>query len=205
MRGWTLILSAIFAVSLGVVFYSAYQIGSGEIEIQRGIEVWDQTQRDPESFSKAKAAAPVNTHLVGKIIFPTIDKQFPIVRGITDEDLKEGVGYDPATPAPGSNGNSVLAGHRDGVFRKLGQLRNGDEIVVETSEGTFRYQMVSHIIVSQHEEHAVKPSQDAILTLITCYPFSYIGNAPNRYIITAKLIQSPDRSLVQEASRIALK
>ncbi|UUZ83741.1 class D sortase [Paenibacillus sp. P26] len=144
--------------------------------------------------------APEDQHLVGKISFPAIDKQFPIVRGVSDEDLKEGVGYDPATPSLGSNGNAVLAGHRDGVFRKLGRLRNGDEVVVETMNGTFRYQIVGHVIVSQYDKQAVQPSREPLLTLITCYPFTYIGNAPNRYIITAKLINNADQGLAQGTS-----
>ncbi|MNI47712.1 Sortase family protein [compost metagenome] len=83
----------------------------------------------------------------------------------------------------------MLAGHRDTVFRGLGKLREHDLIEVETADGRFIYEVTGGTIVDGDERGAIQPSSTPILTLITCYPFSYVGPAPERYLLTAVLLR----------------
>ncbi|MNW05069.1 Sortase family protein [compost metagenome] len=83
----------------------------------------------------------------------------------------------------------MLAGHRDTVFRGLGSLKEQDLVEVETVDGKFVYEVTGSTIVDGEERGAIKESDTPILTLITCYPFSYVGSAPERYLLSASLIR----------------
>jgi len=90
---------------------------------------------------------------------------------------------------PGAKDNSVLSGHRDSVFSKLGQLRKGDSVIVRTSSGTFTYLVRRTFIVMANDRTVIVPTPTATLTLTTCYPFFVIGSAPKRFIVSADLVQ----------------
>ena len=89
---------------------------------------------------------------------------------------------------PGVKDNSVLAGHRDSVFSKLGKLVRGDLIIIKTSSGTFKYSVTRMRIVLANDRTVIVPTPTATLTLSTCYPFHFIGPAPKRYIVSAQLL-----------------
>lgn len=112
-----------------------------------------------------------------------------MLEGTESPELKKGAGHYKGSAAIGATGNSVLAGHRDTVFRNLGELVAGDLIELESTDGTFTYEVTGSTIVDGDERGAIKPSDKAILTLITCYPFSYVGSAPDRYLLSAKLVK----------------
>lgn len=123
-----------------------------------------------------------------KLSIPKLDITLPIYEGTTEEDLKKGVGHYSDSVLPGENDNSILSGHRDTVFRNLDKLEKGDQLVITTSEHTFRYQIQKIRIVDKDDKTVIVPKPRATLTLTTCYPFGYIGAAPKRYIIEAFLI-----------------
>lgn len=127
--------------------------------------------------------------MIGEIRFPTLNKKVAILEGTESPELKKGAGHYIGSAAIGAIGNSVLAGHRDTVFRNLGELVAGDLIELESMDGTFTYEVTGSTIVDGTERGAIKPSDKAILTLITCYPFSYVGSAPDRYLLSAKLVK----------------
>ncbi|MBO8172203.1 MAG: class D sortase [Bacillaceae bacterium] len=135
---------------------------------------------------------PEKGDVFGKLIIPRLDKQLPIIAGTGYEELKKGVGHYMDSVLPGQNNNTVLAGHRDGVFRGLGKLNPGDTVTIKTLAGTFTYRILDHQIVEKTDLSVVKPQDKPILTMITCYPFNYVGNAPKRYILTAELL--PDEN-----------
>jgi sortase A len=93
----------------------------------------------------------------------------------------------PGSALPGEDGNCVIAGHRDTHFRVLREIRQGDEIDLETPEGRFVYTVDGTQIVRPTDVSILKPSQSGILHLITCYPFYFLGHAPKRFIVDAKL------------------
>lgn len=130
---------------------------------------------------------PKKGQVLGTITFPTLHKSYPIVEGTDDASLKSGVGHYVGSVLPGETDNSVLAGHRDTVFTGLGKLKTGDVIIIKTYAGTFTYIINNHRIVNGDDRTVIVPSDHAMLTLVTCYPFNYIGHAPQRYIITADL------------------
>ena len=126
--------------------------------------------------------------VIGKITIPALKTILPIIEGTGDGELKRGVGHFIGSVLPGENDNSVLAGHRDSVFSQLGKLTLGDLVVIRTKVGEFTYQVIKFRIVQADDRTVIVPTPTAILTLSTCYPFRFIGNAPKRFIVSAKLI-----------------
>lgn len=209
-----------FSVSLIVLAYSTFQAIRAPLDAQQALRQWDELQRETEGSSAARAAdenplspalagklrqtggdggsaapagAAADGELLGEIAFPSLDQRYAIVEGTGNGPLKLGAGHVPGSPLPGEDGNSVLAGHRDTVFRSLGKLKAGDRIEVETSSGRFAYEVMGRRIVDEDDADAVQASTEPLLTLITCYPFTYVGPAPERLLLTAKLIEeAPD-------------
>ena len=112
--------------------------------------------------------------------------------GIDRDTLQLAVGHIPATALPGQAGNVGVAGHRDTFFRGLKDLRTGDEIQFSTLDGDFKYEVESLLIVEPDNVAVLAPSSENVLTLVTCYPFSYIGAAPKRFVVRARQV-SPQR------------
>ena len=128
---------------------------------------------------------PAEGSLVGRIDIPRLDLSAVVFEGTSDDTLARGVGHLKGSAGPGERGNLVLAGHRDTFFRELQGIRQGDEVDIKGPDGEFEYQVESTAIVEPDQTEVLKPSDDATLTLITCYPFRYIGNAPERFIVRA--------------------
>jgi sortase A len=111
-----------------------------------------------------------------------------ISEGTDRRTLRRAVGHIPGTPLPGQQGNVVIAGHRDTFFRALGNIHNDDEITLTTLDGTYRYLVDSTQVVAPEDTQALDDSDDTILTLVTCYPFYFVGPAPKRFIVRAHKI-----------------
>lgn len=125
---------------------------------------------------------------IGTVSFPSLNMSLPIYEGTEEKELEKGVGHYTGSVLPGEADNCVLSGHRDTVFSDLGNIKKGDDIVVKTSAGTFTYRVHKIRIVDKEDTTVIVPKPTAYLTLTTCYPFTYIGSAPKRYIISAYLI-----------------
>lgn len=119
----------------------------------------------------------------GVLRIPAIDLSVPIYAGTSDTALDRGVGWIEGTSAPGDSGNLGVAGHRDGFFRRLGDLSVGDSIVVNSTDGSLTYRVTDfHVVSPEAVEFLHATSEDAI-TLVTCYPFYFVGPAPQRFIV----------------------
>jgi sortase A len=130
---------------------------------------------------------PTLGEIVGIFQFPSINEELPIIEGTDEDDLEKGVGHYTGSSFPNEKGQIVLSGHRDTVFRRLGELKLGDILKIATSYGTFSYKIENTQIVEADDRSIITlQKNEEILTVTTCYPFSFIGNAPQRYIITAK-------------------
>jgi sortase A len=127
--------------------------------------------------------------VIGKITLERLHKSYPIIEGTDAAQLFKGVGHYTASVFPGDKGNSILAGHRDSVFRKLRELKPNDQISLETVSGTFTYLVTGSKIVEVEDTSVFLASESSTMTLITCYPFHYVGNAPKRYLLFAKLVK----------------
>lgn len=126
---------------------------------------------------------------IGELYIPKLDAILPIFEGTSEDELELGVGHYSGSVLPGEKDNSVLSGHRDTVFRRLGEVRVGDSLIVRTIAGEFEYQVDKVRIVEKDDRTVIVPRPRATLTLSTCYPFSYLGSAPKRYILVAYLVQ----------------
>jgi len=132
---------------------------------------------------------PVEGEKIGSLTIPALKKEFPIYQGTTAKVLKNGVGHFTQSVLPGEMDNCVLSGHRDTIFRKVGQLKIGDLLIVKTSAGSFAYAVTGTRIVHADDKTVIVPTDHAVLTVTTCYPFYYVGDAPDRYIIRADMVK----------------
>ena len=150
-------------------------------------------------FEKAAhtLAAPAKVRaggLVGMLDVPRLKLTTPVVEGDDDRTLKRAVGHLPDTPLPWENGNAAIAGHRDGLFRPLKDVKIGDEIRFRTTRDQFRYRVTKTSIVMPDDISVLEPQAESSLTLITCYPFYFVGSAPKRFIIHAERLAPPARA-----------
>ena len=151
-------------------------------------------ERRDDSFLRAesdRAAHGVETPVeasdsIGRLEIPRIGLSVLVAEGDDDNTLKVAVGHLPDTPLPWQEGNTALAGHRDTFFRPLRRIQTGDEIRFATRHGTFRYRVMRHTVVEPDELWVLNASPAAALTLITCYPFDYVGPAPRRFVVHAE-------------------
>jgi sortase A len=123
--------------------------------------------------------------LVGRIEIPRVGVSAVVLEGSDDTTLRRGVGHIPETSLPGV-GNVGLAAHRDSFFRGLKDIRKDDIVRLQTLEGTFRYQVEWTQIVMPEETQFLQQDGVSELTLVTCYPFYYLGSAPKRFIVRAR-------------------
>ncbi|MEK4325647.1 sortase [Paenibacillus sp. FSL R7-0312] len=207
--GISLAVKLIFILSLCVMLYSAVQIFKAPAEAREALQTWEKKREEAQLPVATEEETPLpdgmisnpveqgganpaytEGEVIGEIYFPRLDKRVAILEGTGRTALKKGAGHDEGSAAIGSPGNSVLAGHRDTVFRSLGDLDVSDIIELETAAGKFTYEITGSRIVDAEARGAIKPSEEPVLTLITCYPFSYVGSAPDRYLLSAKLIAS---------------
>lgn len=127
--------------------------------------------------------------LIGKLIIPSLNRELPILHGTDEQQLAKGVGHYIGSALPGESNHAILAGHRETVFRGLGELELGEQIQIETMAGLFTYQLETKQIVDADDRTVIVASAEPRLTLITCYPFDFVGSAPKRYILSGKQLE----------------
>jgi len=145
--------------------------------------------RQPESAASPKGTPAVAAGgLIGRMEIPRLLLSVVVVEGVDKTSLRRAVGHIPGTALPGEAGNVGLARHRDTFFRPLKDLKIRDEVQFSTLKGTFKYQVVSLRIVEPDTVGVLAPSGENVLTLVTCYPFYYVGPAPKRWIVRARQV-----------------
>jgi sortase A len=122
---------------------------------------------------------------VAVLSIPRIRLEVPVLQGTDDWTLNRAVGVIEGTPLPGSPGNSGIAGHRDSFFRVLKDVVTGDLMTVETARATETYRIERIWIVDPTDVSVLDPTESPSITLVTCYPFYFVGSAPQRYIVRA--------------------
>jgi sortase A len=137
-------------------------------------------------------ARPANGEIIGRVEIPRLDVSVVVRAGSDARTLQLAVGHIPGTALPGEAGNVGLAGHRDTFFRRLKNIRPDDEIRVATPHGVFVYRVERTVVVKPTDVWVLDQTDSSILTLVTCYPFTYVGSAPDRFIVRASL--TPARS-----------
>jgi sortase A len=132
--------------------------------------------------------APATRGALGRIEIARIGVAAMILEGTDERTLRSAVGHFPGTPLPGQPGNVAIAGHRDTFFRALRNVQHEDEITLTTLTGSYRYLVDSAQVVAPEDTQVLDDSSDRILTLVTCYPFYFVGPAPKRFIVRAHRI-----------------
>jgi sortase A len=140
-----------------------------------------------ERGAAVRASATVKTGaLLGMLDVPRLKLSTPVIEGDDTATLKRSVGHLPDTPLPWQDGNAAIAGHRDGLFRPLKDVAVGDEIQFRTTQEAFRYRVTATTIVMPDDLSVLESRATGALTLITCYPFNYVGAAPKRFVVHAE-------------------
>ena len=139
----------------------------------------------PHTGRTTRPAAPTPQSLVGRIEIPRLGLSAIVREGVDDSTLRRAVGHVPQSALPGEAGNAALAAHRDTFFRPLKDIRKGDRITVTTPEGVHEYRVAETRVVMPDDVSVLAPTMNPTLTLVTCYPFNFVGSAPKRFIVRA--------------------
>jgi sortase A len=177
---------SLLAITLGIAItlFSLQGINASSTG-SRFTPALDAYDKANSSVSNLGITKPNKGDFIGTLAIPRLDKVISIYEGTDSDQLKKGAGHYIKSVLPGFMDNSVIAGHRDSVFSKFGALKVGDSLTITTSYGRFEYIIKSFRIVNADNRTVIVPRPVATLTLSTCYPFYFIGNAPKRFIVTA--------------------
>ncbi|WP_232718641.1 class D sortase [Bacillus sp. FJAT-45037] len=176
---------SLLVVGLIFIGFAALELSDSRIKIAEGL---DEGKHIVSQQASAISGSPSDIgDTIGLLSFPTLNEELPIIYGTDPDELERGVGLYIGSALPGEGGQIVLSGHRDTVFRKLGEIQPGDEIIIQLPNGEYKYVISSSKVVKADDLSIVTLHKDyEELVITTCYPFSIIGNAPDRYILYAK-------------------
>jgi len=163
-----------------------------QAQIQEGLQQEkppDHREWSPARVAKYQASLEKPVQAIGRLEIPDVDLSVMVLEGDDDDTLDRAVGHVPGTAThPGRSGNLAIAGHRDGYFRGLRHLEEGDQLSLTTLDGVAQYRVEKITIVDPKRTDVLAPTSDPTLTLVTCYPFFHVGDAPWRYIVRARQV-----------------
>ncbi len=179
--GWAQL--ALFAAGILLLGYCAFVV----------VDTWIFQARESaalERFVPNQAALPAVSPdgLIGRMEVQRLGVSVVVMEGTSGKTLRRAVGHIAGTGLPGQPGNVGIAGHRDTFFRPLRNIQPDDIITLTTLRGAYRYRVVSTKIVGPDNVAVLDPDGNQILTLVTCYPFYYVGSAPERFIVRAERV-----------------
>jgi sortase A len=176
------LVTGILAVS-----YVALSLLSAKLYQQAAGKALDkQIHAEERHETGAAQAAAKQGDVLGSIEIPRLGVAVAILEGTTSQTLRLGVGHIEGTALPGEPGNIGIAGHRDTYFRALKDIRTKDEIQIQVATGLTRYEVDSVQIVGSRDTGVLASSPGSAITLVTCYPFHFIGAAPQRFVVHAR-------------------
>ncbi|MCM3670692.1 class D sortase [Mesobacillus maritimus] len=190
----------LLGLSMGAYHFIVWQIGHSAAENLTMAEVQHykrevlSTQKGKDDWKPflIKPSTEVD-HTIGdevaSLVIPSVEMKYSVYWGTDSNVLKNGVGMyvSPRTTAPDGGGHTVMSGHRDTVFYRLKYLKEGDSLQVEYRDSIYTYQVEKIWITDAEDRSVIVDKEKPTLTLTTCYPFQYFGNAPQRYIVQAEL------------------
>lgn len=148
----------------------------------------------PQDTGLKPTQCPQDGSVIARLEIPALKMSSMVVEGISGHDLSVAPGHIPGTSLPGEQGNVVIAGHRDTFFWPLQRIRTNHVVTLTTSHGERRYRVVSTQVVDAHDVGVLHLTSRDTLTLVTCYPFDYIGHASKRFIVHADLMPATLRN-----------
>ena len=184
--------AALIVTGIGLLGYVAHEYWAMHREQVALHQAWLAQQQSAALSGSAPAAAKDDG--LTRVSIPKINLDLIVVEGTNHKALRVGPGHLKDTPLPGEPGNSVISAHRDTFFRHIYELAKGDEIQVRRDGRTYTFQVTGKRIVQPNDLSVIRNTADARLTLITCYPTYYIGPAPQRLVVFAKLVNGNPRN-----------
>jgi sortase A len=182
---------ALFATSVLALGYCGFVFLDTWVFQVRQARNLERMLRDTSATLPEALPAVGRDGLIGRIEVPRLGVSLIVVEGTGESELRRAAGHIAGTALPGQPGNAGIAGHRDTLFRPLRNIKRGDRINVTTLAGEYRYRVVSTKIVDPDDVAVLKSGKQEILTLVTCYPFYFVGPAPGRFIVRAERVK-PD-------------
>jgi sortase A len=182
---WT--IGIVLAVWCGYVLFDAYRVARTPVP-PAGIGRHLPGDDDAIGTSGEANTRPIAAgQWLARLEAPSVQMSATVLEGSDGRTLRRGAGHIEGTPLPGGAGNVGIAGHRDTTFRPVRNLKVGDPLTLTTADGVYEYRITSTRIVEPENMEVLDPTERPALTLVTCYPFNYIGNAPKRFIVHAEL------------------
>jgi sortase A len=185
VRAFSYILVIVGLVLAGLGLHSIWTSHQAE---QQAEEQWDDLARSQQAQPAKRVHRVGKGETFARLSIPRLDSHWIVFEGADRSELRMGPGHLIQTALPGSRGNCVIAGHRDTQFRVLQKVKIGEDISVEIEGRTFMYRVTDRHVVSPTDTHSLQPTKTSSLTLVTCYPFYYVGPAPKRFIVRAELV-----------------
>ncbi len=193
-------LLAIGVVCLGWYGLAALDAAYTQREARQEMErILAQPAPVPATGMPAAADEGMGSNLVGLLEIPRLRLSTPVVEGDDNRALRGTAGHLSDTPRPWEKGNSAIAAHRDGLFRPLRYIRIGDDVRLQTPHGELLYRVKDTRIVRPTDLSVLDQKGDQTLTLITCYPFYYVGSAPKRFVVHAERVIGSDVRVARDA------
>lgn len=171
--------------ALALSWYEYLQVDTLRTQ-ETASRVIDTRVHSASSLPPAVILYPRSGEPVGRIEIPRLHLSVMILEGTSAGILRTAAGHIRGTALPGTSGNCSVAAHRDTLFRPLKDVKPQDKIVVTTSYGSYKYIVDSTEIVDPHDVDVLRKTPDPELTLVTCYPFYYVGPAPRRFVVRAR-------------------
>jgi sortase A len=172
------------ALALGYVGFTLLDARLYQVSAKRSLE--GQIHREKEHHESQRKPALKTGDVLGRVDIPRLGISVAVLQGTSSRTLRLGAGHIEGTPLPGENGNSGIAGHRDTFFRELKDLRENDEIQLQTPTELIHYEVDWVKVVDPDDITVLEPSPSgSTLTLVTCYPFYFVGSAPKRFVVRA--------------------
>jgi len=189
-----LLLAGVIAIGIWAWSYmrmAVFQSWGNQV-LDHRINGRSATVSPPHAAPRAQAPPPIrNGALIGRLAIPRLNMRAVVREGAGEDTLDVALGHIPGTALPGQPGNVGVAGHRDTLFRGLRKIEKNDVIEFQTPAGSYSYKVESTEIVKPKDVGVLDASKRPEMTLVTCYPFYYVGAAPSRFIVKARLITEP--------------
>jgi sortase A len=158
---------------------------------------------DKNDTKASTPPSPAAGTMLGRLAAPSVKLSTVVLEGSDDGTLSRGSGHIEDTPFPGQSGNVGIAGHRDTTFRALRNIHVGDALEYQTADRLYRYRISKTMIVGPDDVYVLDPTPQPALTLVTCYPFEFVGHAPRRFVVRAELVEEEARAGRAGAARKA--
>jgi sortase A len=191
---------ALLIVGFGLAGYCGVLWAEAQYFQSLPVPVFAELPGDAGQAARRRAAAPDSAinrgSWLARLEAPSIGLSATVLEGSDDRTLSRAAGHIETTALPASpTGNVGIAGHRDTTFRPLRRVKIGDRMILKTTSGSFEYRVTDTTVVAPDAIHVLGPTPVPTLTLVTCYPFTFIGHAPKRFIVTAQRAQpSPGKA-----------